>query len=98
MRKHMLAAKRLLFLLFQKRWLLKLKYCILLLFAFLLLSQSSLYAQQQTITGTITDENSQPLQGATVQIKGTVLLVQAPVPMAVSPLASKKDRFWKFPI
>lgn len=43
----------------------------LLMLVVLLLVSISLTAQQITITGTVVDENSNPLSGVTVQIKGT---------------------------
>ena len=41
------------------------------LLIFLFLASASVFAQEVTISGTITDENGNPLPGATVQIKGT---------------------------
>jgi hypothetical protein len=41
------------------------------LLIFLFLASASVFAQELTISGTITDENGNPLPGATVQIKGT---------------------------
>ena len=45
------------------------KLAVLLITMFLL--NSSLFAQQSTVTGTITDENANPLVGATVAISGS---------------------------
>jgi len=70
MRKRMSLGKQWLFLIHQRRWLLRLKYHLLIL-VFLLVSLSSLYAQQQTVTGRVTDENDQPLPGVSVKVKGT---------------------------
>ena len=38
---------------------------------FFLLISLSLSAQQENITGNVTDENAQPLPGVTIQLKGT---------------------------
>jgi len=42
-----------------------------LLFFVLLLFGNVLKAQNRTISGTVTDEKSEPLPGATIQIKGS---------------------------
>ena len=42
-----------------------------LLIACLLLLCNVLFAQQKTVTGKVTDANSQPVLGATVSVKGT---------------------------
>lgn len=39
----------------------------------LVLSCTSLWAQNRTVTGTVTDENGKPLSNASVQVKGTTL-------------------------
>src|SRR5690348_4177920 len=70
MRKCLSLGKQQLFLTHQRRWLLSLKH-LLLFIVFLSVSLSSLYAQQQTVTGRVTDENAQPLSGVSVKIKGT---------------------------
>src|SRR6185312_4645308 len=58
---------------FKLRWPLKLKpnFYLPLLLAFMLSFNSSLYAQQKAITGVVTDDNSQPLLGVSVRVKGT---------------------------
>lgn len=71
MRKCLLLAKSLLFLLFQLKWNFKLKFYALLLLVSLFFFNSSLYAQQKVITGKVTDVNSEPLPGVSVNIKGT---------------------------
>jgi len=43
-----------------------------LLMIFLFLASTSVFAQKVTITGTVSDENGNPLPGATVQVKGSV--------------------------
>jgi len=50
---------------------LKLNYRLLQLIIAMFLSTTVLLAQDRTVTGTITDENSDPVPGATIQIKGT---------------------------
>lgn len=57
---------------FKLRWLLKLKpnFYLPLLLAFMLSFNSSL-AQQKAITGVVTDDNSQPLLGVSIRVKGT---------------------------
>ena len=47
----------------------------LLVLLFLFVAQLS-FAQQRTITGTVTDENNSPLPGASVVVKGTIRGVQ----------------------
>ena len=42
-----------------------------LLMVLILLGSTTLFAQRTSITGTITDENGEPLLGATVQVSGT---------------------------
>lgn len=71
MKKCLLVTKRLLILLFQLRWLLKLNFYLPLLLVSLLLFNSSLYAQQKMITGIVTDADSQPLPGVSVKVRGT---------------------------
>lgn len=71
MKNYLLTTKHSLFGVFQLKSLLKLKSYFSLLTASLLLFNSSLFAQQKTITGRVTDENSQPLLGVSVKIKGT---------------------------
>ncbi len=70
MRECLQLSKRLLFLIFQLEWPLKLKFYLSLI-AVSLLFNLSLYAQQKVITGKVTDAGSQPLQGVSVRIKGT---------------------------
>lgn len=70
MSKCLFIAKRLLLLLFQLKRPLHLKFYSSLLLVFLLFN-SSLSAQQKMVTGRVTDENSQPLAGVSVKIKGT---------------------------
>lgn len=70
MREYLQLSKRLLFLIFQLEWPLKLKFYLSLI-AVSLLFNLSLYGQQKVITGKVTDAGSQPLQGVSVRIKGT---------------------------
>ncbi len=50
---------------------LKLNYRLLQFMIAIFLSTTVLLAQDRSVTGTVTDENSDPVPGATVQIKGT---------------------------
>ncbi len=50
---------------------LKLNYRLLQLVFAMLLGTTVLLAQDRSVTGTVTDENSDPVPGATIQIKGT---------------------------
>jgi hypothetical protein len=43
-----------------------------LLMIFIFLGSTTLFAQRSTITGTVTDENGDPLGGTTVLIKGMI--------------------------
>lgn len=71
MRKYLESVKHLLIPLFQLKRNFNFKFYSPLLLIFLLFFSSSLFAQQKVVTGKVTDENSQPLLGVSVKIKGT---------------------------
>lgn len=71
MRKCLPVKKRLLPVLFELRAPLQFKFYLTLLSLSLFLFSSALCAQQKVITARVTDENSQPLSGVSVRIKGT---------------------------
>src|SRR6056297_2444313 len=47
------------------------KQALLMVFMLMVCGVLSVHAQQRTITGTVTDENGEPIAGATVLVEGT---------------------------
>jgi TonB-linked SusC/RagA family outer membrane protein len=70
-----LASKRLLISPAQLNWPRRFACCLKPVVLFLLLIPLTLQAQQQTITGRITDDRQQPLQGVSVRIRGTTAVI-----------------------
>ncbi len=71
MRKYVMVPQSYLSMIFRLQKQVITKRFLFLLFMFLITCHSSLYAQQQTVSGRVTDEKSQPLPGVTVKVKTT---------------------------